>query len=81
MNASLLVETQYSPESILLSMQINVFIHSRTCNMRLLNTYYVPGTEAGYTKYTGSGLKELRPGGETYSLEKQSMVVECYSSR
>lgn len=56
-----------------------MFIHSRTFNMHLLSTYCMPGTQAGYTKYTGPGLREFKPGRETCSLEKQS-IVESYSN-
>lgn len=56
-----------------------MFIHLRTFNMHLLSTYCMPGTETGYTKYTHSGLKEFKPGGETCSLENQP-IVECYSN-
>lgn len=69
-----LVGTQYPPQDQLRYRcrwgQADVFIHSRTFNMHLLSTYYVPGTEARYTKYTGLGLKEFKPGRENYSLEK-----------
>lgn len=56
-----------------------MFIHLRTFDMHLLSTYCMPGTETGYTKYTHSGLKEFKPGGETCSLENQP-IVECYSN-
>lgn len=59
--------------------KVNVFIHSRTFNMHLLSTYCMPGIEAGYIKYTGPGLKEFKPDGETCSLKKKS-IVECYSN-